>query len=676
MENKKEIDGLRAIAVFSVMLFHAGFNFFKGGYIGVDIFFVISGYLITSNIINDINLGQFTLVNFWERRARRICPALFFILAVSIPIAVLVLFPSDLKDFSKSLIAATLFISNIYFYNTSGYFDNITELKPLIHTWSLAIEGHFYLLFPLLMFLWYPKYKKRLHLIILGGFVFSYLASVFFTLSHHHEAAFFLTPTRLWELFLGVIGSLCQKYIINHRISTIYNNLFTLFGILCIFYSVIFFDKNTSVPWMLIPTIGTLSIILFSKDNNLVKYILSQKFLTGLGLISYSAYLWHQPVFAFARYKMHFSPNSPIMLLLIGVSILLAILTYKFVEQPFRYGRNNTATSSVNKRINQKSPISICQYLKSSIFVVIRTRTKFVFTYNIRKNFFLITLIFIFIGAIGISTNGLEKNFIKNNNFQFGPRKEFYDLVIKNSSVNPLKKMIDNGACKFSSQDLSYNFEHRYLNCVKTLSSSGIIVLGDSHGMSIYNIIAKSNASSFISGLAKPACRPSSTKKECQYDDFLKFVAKNKSIIRLVIFHQSGSYLGGEHTVATINYLSKLSKHAKVIWLGPYPEARFKFKDISLYQNEPMISDNVINYFNLLESDIDKNKLLLVNKITFIKFSTIFPITKRSLKIGQCITFRDDDHFSECGENLIAPYMRDYLSEHISEFKNIAIEKK
>ena len=161
MQYRAEIDGLRALAVLPVILFHAGFEFFGGGFVGVDVFFVISGYLITSLIINDINKDTFSIVNFYKRRARRILPALLFVMFVCLPFAWLILIPSELKDFGQSLVAISIFSSNILFWIESGYFDAAAELKPLLHTWSLAVEEQFYILFPVFLTItWHLGIKK------------------------------------------------------------------------------------------------------------------------------------------------------------------------------------------------------------------------------------------------------------------------------------------------------------------------------------------------------------------------------------------------------------------------------------------------------------------------------------------------------------------------------------
>ena len=193
MQYRREIDGLRAIAVLPVILFHAGFETFGGGFVGVDVFFVISGYLITTIILGELEQGKFSIVNFYERRARRILPALFLVMLVCIPFAWLWLLPSDMKDFAQSLVAVSVFASNILFWRESGYFDTAAELKPLLHTWSLAVEEQFYVLFPLLLMLFW-KLGKRWILVTLGLAFIASLALAQWAAYAKPAAAFYLLP--------------------------------------------------------------------------------------------------------------------------------------------------------------------------------------------------------------------------------------------------------------------------------------------------------------------------------------------------------------------------------------------------------------------------------------------------------------------------------------------------
>ena len=336
MKYRPEIDGLRAVAVLPVILFHAGFSLFSGGFVGVDVFFVISGFLITTIIVREMEKGAFSLSYFYERRIRRIFPALFLVIACSIPFAVLTLVPDDMRSFSGSVIAAASFWSNIFFWLQTGYFDQQAELKPLLHTWSLAVEEQYYIFFPpVLMVLW----RWGLHAIIYFlAFVFVASLAVAQWGSYYQPAAtFFLLPTRGWELLVGAFAALYlhKKPFPQNRVL---QETGSLLGLGLILYSIFAFDKGTPFPglWALIPTVGTALIILFSGPQTLTYRLLSLKGFVLIGLISYSAYLWHQPLFAFTRHYLPTEPSHTLMLALSAVTLPLSYLSWKYVETPFR----------------------------------------------------------------------------------------------------------------------------------------------------------------------------------------------------------------------------------------------------------------------------------------------------------------------------------------------------
>ena len=247
MEYRRELDGLRAIAVLSVIFFHAGFDLFKGGFVGIDIFFVISGYLITRIILSELDEDKFSIANFYERRARRILPALFIVLLFSIPLAWSLFLPSDLKEFSQSLISVCLFASNIFFWSNTDYFDTDSEIKPLLHTWSLAVEEQFYILLPIfLLFFW--KSGKRWTLVLLGLiFIFSFGFAQWASTTKP-VAAFYLLPTRGWEL---LIGSFAAFYLSRGKINgfgQLLNELGGWIGVVMIIYAICTFSKATPIP--------------------------------------------------------------------------------------------------------------------------------------------------------------------------------------------------------------------------------------------------------------------------------------------------------------------------------------------------------------------------------------------------------------------------------------------
>lgn len=337
MHYRREIDGLRAIAVLPVILFHAGIQMFSGGFIGVDIFFVISGYLITTIILTEKIEGRFSLIRFYERRARRILPALFFVLLVCLPLAWWILIPHDMRAFSKSLGYIPVFASNMFFARTSGYFDGAAELKPLLHTWSLAVEEQYYLLFPLLLLLTW-RWGQRWIILLLTLLGMASLVGAQWGLVYHPTATFYVLPARAWEL---LAGSFTAFYLLTHPKPLIHpfiKETFALVGLILIGLSVFGLNKNTPFPglYALLPVMGAVLIILFATPHTFAGRWLGNKFFVGIGLISYSAYLWHYPLFAFARLSTENSPTLWAMGGLVALCLGLAYLSWRFIETPFR----------------------------------------------------------------------------------------------------------------------------------------------------------------------------------------------------------------------------------------------------------------------------------------------------------------------------------------------------
>lgn len=338
MQYKKEVDGLRAISVLSVILFHANYTLFQGGFVGVDIFFVISGYLITGILLKEKLTGNFSLAHFYERRARRILPALFFVLLSCLPLAWMWLPPVDMKHFTQSLLSVLFFSSNIVFYSSTGYFDTAAEWKPLLHTWSLAVEEQYYVFFPLLLMLTWrlARYWVVIFLIIIAttSLIYAQHQSV-----NNPASAFYLLPARAWELLIGALIAFYSLSKWNRRFSTPIANLGSLLGLLLISSAIFGFNKDNAFTgfYMLIPTLGAALIIVFATQETLVGKLLSLKLLVAIGLISYSAYLWHWPLFVFARYKLLPQvPSHETFGILAIASLVLGYITWKLIETPFR----------------------------------------------------------------------------------------------------------------------------------------------------------------------------------------------------------------------------------------------------------------------------------------------------------------------------------------------------
>jgi peptidoglycan/LPS O-acetylase OafA/YrhL len=341
---RPEIDGLRAIAVFSVITYHARDTFLPGGFLGVDIFFVISGYLITSLILKELKLtNKFSFSNFYERRVRRIIPALLGMIILSTFISYITLLPDSFVDFSKSLISSIFSVSNFYFLYTGNlYGAESSLLKPLLHTWSLSVEEQFYILLPVTVFVIYKFFRKHLLTLIFSGILISLIFSQYISSAHSSSSAhsgfnFYLLPSRGFELLLG---SLLAKLELdngrmNRNSSLILNKILPIIGLSLIFYSLIFFNDKMLLPsfYSLVPIIGTMLVIWFSHKDELVTQILSNRSIVFFGLISYSLYLFHFPVLAFARYLNLLDNN---LFILIFFVILISSLSYYFIERPFR----------------------------------------------------------------------------------------------------------------------------------------------------------------------------------------------------------------------------------------------------------------------------------------------------------------------------------------------------
>ena len=341
---RPEIDGLRGIAVVAVILYHAQItlfdhNFFKGGFIGVDIFFVISGYLITSLILKELEAtGQFSFLHFYERRTRRLLPALFVVMLASLPFAWIYLIPPSFIDFCKSILYSLGFSSNFYFhYSGAVYGAESGWLKPFLHTWSLSVEEQYYLIFPIFLIICFKYFRKYLISLIILGIIISLMIADWGS-RNHPSFNFYVLPTRGWEL---LAGSLLAKLEINRgerSLNKILNQTLPILGLFLISYSIVFYNDEMFHPSFLTlsPIIGVCLLIWFSHKDELITKMLSSKLFVGTGLISYSLYLWHYVIFTFGRITQLILDNLLTKGLLIVFIIGLSIFTYFFVEKKFR----------------------------------------------------------------------------------------------------------------------------------------------------------------------------------------------------------------------------------------------------------------------------------------------------------------------------------------------------
>ncbi len=424
LKYRSEIDGLRALAVFPVVFYHAGFELFSGGFVGVDVFFIISGYLITSLILNDLKNNNFSLANFYERRARRIFPALFVVVFFTSILSFVFLTRSELGSYFKSVIATIFFYSNFYFWKNLPYFESETAFEPLLHTWSLSIEEQFYIAFPLFLIFLHKYYKKSIIIFLILVFTFSFLICQWAATTTAGTLNFYFTFSRAWELALGGIAAYCLNK--NYNSPRDLNNIISFIGILLILYSIFFFNKKISYPsfYTLVPAVGTVFIILFAKKNTYVERFLSLKFLVGFGLLSYSFYLWHQPLLTFGRiYFENYTTQEKLMTIML--SLFLSYLTWKNLESRFRQ----------KKKINLKKLLI----------------------------FFFIFLIFIVLFAI------ININFFSSNS--------------KNSTESRLAKLLSNSRAVYSTKMDERQFIKNRI--IYEFSNPKILVVGSSRLMQV-----------------------------------------------------------------------------------------------------------------------------------------------------------------------------------------------
>lgn len=338
MKYRPDIDGLRTIAVVPVVIYHAGLGL-PGGFVGVDVFFVISGFLITTLLYEDIEAGSFSILNFYERRARRIFPALFTMIFVTMCVSLIILTPFDLDSFSKSAISATAFVANIWFYAQEGYFTEASELKPLLHTWSLGVEEQFYVLFPILLWAIYKVFGTKPLL-----WVLSFLALMSFALAEilvrsNPSAAFYLPHFRAWELLLGSILAIAMA-----RGWTLPNNgmiisAVAFLGLALIMIPIVTFGPEIQFPGLsaFFPVLGSVLLIATGRHpSSLVARVLGTAPMVFVGQLSYSLYLWHWPVIVFVYYTNGEDLSTVQGAICVIITVVISYLSWRFVEQPTR----------------------------------------------------------------------------------------------------------------------------------------------------------------------------------------------------------------------------------------------------------------------------------------------------------------------------------------------------
>tara|TARA_R110001592_G_scaffold51812_1_gene159200 strand:+ start:3485 stop:5371 length:1887 start_codon:yes stop_codon:yes gene_type:complete len=335
MRYRQDIDGLRAIAVLCVLLFHFGFDSLSGGFAGVDIFFVISGYLITSILLKEIDDEHFSFLQFYEKRIRRLYPALIAVVLSSFIAAYFIFMPDEFKEFGQSMVSTITYLSNLFFWYKSDYFSGPSDLKPLLHTWSLAVEEQFYLIFPLVLWLTYKRSRLAMNLTVLALFVISFLLAIL-SIESIPSGVFYLSPFRFWELLFGSLVAIALRR--NWSPNSTFSPILEYTGLALVIGPIFWLDEHSQFPgWAAVPSCLGAALLLWTQDKSTVVYkILTLPVMRFTGKISYSLYLWHWPIVVFYGYWIIREFEIWEKFAMMAVTFIVSWLSWRYIESPFR----------------------------------------------------------------------------------------------------------------------------------------------------------------------------------------------------------------------------------------------------------------------------------------------------------------------------------------------------
>ena len=641
MKYRPEIDGLRALAILPVVLYHAGLAPFSGGFVGVDVFFVISGYLITSIILRERRDGRFSLLGFYARRIRRILPAFAAMMAASFPVALAVLGPAAMQEFSGSLAASIAFLANIYFLEISGYFSTAADLKPLVHNWSLSVEEQYYLLYPAALLLTWRLGPRRQALSFAALALASFALAQWQVQNGDADAAFFLLQSRVWELLLG---GLAAVLLLSGKAQDLAGNRHSgaagLLGMVLIVVAVFAFDDRTPFPGLaaLLPCLGALLVILFAAPSNAAGRLLGLRPVVFIGLISYSLYLWHQPLLAFTRIATG-SGSRWLMLAVVVACFPVAAASWRFVETPARH--------MALPRLRLFGVAAAAMALLGIL------------------------------GLSGWASGGFSDAYARYR-LDAATRANYLRHVqqtVRGTTVDD--------ACHFHAARPQPGLDARFDGCFARYGKA-VVVIGDSHASNIYRALLGTGHYPFLVGFAKGGCRPFASKPACPFDAAPAFFRRHAGQVAQLVFQISGSHLildpsgradsdaafvpgaaprfAQDDMAATIAYLSDLASGIDVVWLGPYAEARVNLADpLNFAPQRLRFNPRSLQLFAALDRRL---KAATAGRPGFRYVSLVdaFGFGAGSLVIGDCLTFHDTDHLSSCGEALLAPLVERALA--------------
>jgi peptidoglycan/LPS O-acetylase OafA/YrhL len=558
---RKDIQGLRAFAVLAVVFFHISPTRLPGGFLGVDVFFVISGYLIIGFICRDLYNGQFKLSHFYIKRIRRLFPAFFVTIFFSAILAYFLLLPEEISAFAESVISSVFYVSNLYFYSQSDYFADTLGLAPLLHTWSLSVEEQFYIVFPLILIMTFHFFKRRLYSVLVVLALLSFFLSAYLV-NYDRSLAFFISPTRFWQFIVGGLLALkIDTIILNEKSS----NTFGFIGLITLIVCLFLYNEETLFPGVnaLIPTLATLLILLAGQHTSTFTRLMSLPINQFFGNISYSLYLWHWPIIVFYGFavtnELSGMANNTIVL---GLSVFLGYLSWRYVEVPMK----------VTKLVrNDRTQV----YLAFSVSAIT------------------VAIMFTWLGGVPS---------------RFSETQLYYS-----SFMNYDQSRFRQGECFLTIKSNDYNLYDKSLCITADEEKYNTILIGDSHAAHWYSsLIESANENQTVSQLTSSGCRPllsAKGKKRCTdlieyaYQDLIKTQRFDKIIL-------SGRWETGDvdALLETTRYLSNLADN--VVVLGPTLEYQQSLPRILAMTSPEKLENDKHNQYSFFKKVDSKFKML------------------------------------------------------------------
>lgn len=621
---RADIDGLRGVAVLLVVAFHLGTSKVPGGFVGVDVFFVISGYLIGTIILSELASDKFSLLSFYERRVRRIFPALFVTLIVTSLFAYRFFLPSEMDEYAKSLVAATTSVSNIFFLHLSGYFEGPAAMKPLLHTWSLAVEEQFYIFLPLFLMAIRKFSVSKQRVLVLAVALLSFSVSVWGAF-HSPASTFYLSHTRAWELMLGTLIAL---NVFPSFSNAIVRNAASMVGIILILVAAFFFSKTTPFPGLsaALPCMGAALIIAAGRGGqSLVGRALALSPMVFIGMISYSLYLWHWPLIVFQGVSGIFAQGiwpKAAKFVVLCVSFVVATLSWKFVEQPFR-----------DRHGKFPRPV-LFRFAGAAAFVIVA------------------------FGAAALATRGFPSRY---------PSEAVRVASFLENADPATEAQYRVGSCFLTSRNVHANFDPSV--CLKRdAQRRNELLIGDSHAAQLwYGLSSVFKDINFLQATAS-GCKPTleqglGVDKRCTqlmnyiFHDYLQ---GHRVDSVLIAARWDGSDL--PRLDRTVSWLKQ--QGIAVVLFGPvvqYDSALPRLLAISIQQNDPRIpADHRVAYYERLDSEMSQ----LARDKLGVHYISYFKLLCRQ---GECLEYAakgiplqsDYGHFTGDGSVLVAGRIRD-----------------